>query len=243
MLPLGKILATVSVFLLAVYAQSMKVEIPLTFGRIRGHGIRWPLSFLYTSNIPVILIAALLANIQIASQLLLTRVFTDPSSFMFGALNNVLLVVNPPDILQQTLLSVFGNAPFPWSTMLPITLAYFVLMVIGAIVFSIFWVQTSGMDARSQAKQILNSGLQIPGFRRDERVLERVLERYIFPLTVMGGMAVGLLAALADVSGALSRGTGILLAVMILYRLYEEIARHHMMDMHPALQKFMGGGS
>ena len=115
-------------------------------------------------------------------------------------------------------------------------------MVAGAVVFAIFWVQTSGMDARSQAKQILNSGLQIPGFRRDERVLERVLQRYIFPLTVMGGMAVGLLAATADVSGALSRGTGILLAVMIIYKLYEEIAKQHMMDMHPAMQKFMGGG-
>src|SRR3989338_5631684 len=52
---------TIAVFCIAVYAQAMKVEIPLSFGRIRGHGIRWPLSFMYTSNIPVILVAALLA--------------------------------------------------------------------------------------------------------------------------------------------------------------------------------------
>ena len=95
------------------------------------------------------------------------------------------------------------------------------------------------MDARSQAKQMMSSGLQIPGFRRDERVLERVLNRYIFPLTIMGGFAVGMLAATADVSGALSRGTGILLAVMILYKMYEDIGRQHMMDMHPMMRKFM----
>jgi len=87
----------------------------------------------------------------------------------------------------------------------------------------------------------MSSGLQIPGFRRDQRVLEKVLNRYIMPLTIMGGLAVGLLAATADLSGALSRGTGILLTVMIIYRLYEEIAQQHMMDMNPAMRKMMGG--
>ncbi len=116
---------------------------------------------------------------------------------------------------------------------------YLIVMMIGSMIFSIFWVQTANMDASSQAKQILSSGLQIPGFRRDQRVLERILARYIWPLTILGGLAVGALAALADLTGALSRGTGILLAVMIVYKLYEEIAKHHMMDMHPALRKMM----
>jgi len=114
-------------------------------------------------------------------------------------------------------------------------------MAAGSIVFSIFWVQTAGMDAKTVAKQMMSSGLQIPGFRRDERVLERLLDRYIWPLTVMGGLAVGVLAATADLTGALSRGTGILLTVMIVYKLYEEIAQQHMMDMNPLMRKFMGG--
>jgi len=95
------------------------------------------------------------------------------------------------------------------------------------------------MDAGSQARQIISSGLQVPGFRRDPRVLEQILSRYIMPLTVLGGITVGILAAGADLLGALSNGTGILLAVMIIYRLYEEIAQQHMMDMHPALRKVM----
>jgi len=70
-------------------------------------------------------------------------------------------------------------------------------------------------------------------------VLEQILKRYIFPLTVMGAIAVGFLAASADILGALSRGTGILLSVMIVYKLYEDIAQQHMMDMHPALRKMM----
>ena len=101
-------------------------------------------------------------------------------------------------------------------------------------------VAANGIQPRSQAKQMMSSGLQIPGFRRDERVLERLLDRYIMPLTIMGAITVGFLAALADLTGALSRGTGILLTVMIIYQLYEQIAREHMMDMNPMMRKFMG---
>jgi preprotein translocase subunit SecY len=86
---------------------------------------------------------------------------------------------------------------------------------------------------------MMASGLQIPGFRKDQRVLERLLNRYINPLTVMGAIAVGFLAAIADVTGALTGGTGILLTVMIIYKLYEDISKQHMMDMNPALRKFM----
>jgi len=119
-------------------------------------------------------------------------------------------------------------------------LIYILVFMIGSTIFSIFWMQTANMDAKSQAKQIMSSGLQIPGFRRDQRVLERILNRYIWPLTIVGGAAVGLLAALADLTGALSNGTGILLAVMIVYKMYEEIAKEHMMDMNPAMRKMMG---
>ncbi len=87
---------------------------------------------------------------------------------------------------------------------------------------------------------MMRSGLQIPGFRKDERVLESILSRYITPLTVMGGAAVGLLASVADLLGALINGTAILLAIMITYQFYQNIAQQHAVDMHPALKKMMG---
>ena len=95
------------------------------------------------------------------------------------------------------------------------------------------------MDANAQAKKIISSGLQIPGFRKDERVMEAILSRYIMPLTVMGGAAIGILAALADLLGALVSGTAILLGVMIIYKMYEDISQQHAVDMHPALRKMM----
>src|SRR3990167_2952867 len=59
------IATTVVIFLIVVWVQSLKVEIPLSFGRIRGYTMKWPLAFFYTSVIPVILTAALVANIQL----------------------------------------------------------------------------------------------------------------------------------------------------------------------------------
>lgn len=233
-LALSGIIATIIVFMFSVYAQSMKVEIPLSFGRIRGQGIRWPLKFLYTSNIPVILIAALIANIQLWARLLENWGYPLLGTFAGGApTSGFVLWIYPPNILQLIITGSFRLID------LAHMLSYSVFMVAGAVVFSVFWVQTSGMDAASQAKQIVASGLQIPGFRRDPRVLEQILDRYIVPLTVMGAIAVGLLASAADVLGALTNGTGLLLTVMIIHKLYEDIAHQHMMDMYPALRKMM----
>ena len=234
------LLFTALIFVMVVFAQAMKVEIPLSFGMVRGHGVRWPLSFFYTIVISVILVSALIANFQLLGSFLDNRGISllgtfntlgQPSSgfiFWVQPINLVRLILQ-----QQTLF--IGAIPYLQA------LFYILFLMIGAMVFSMFWVQTAGMDARSQAKQMMSSGLQIPGFRRDERVLERLLNRYIWPLTIMGGLSVGFLAGFADITGTLSSGTGILLAVMIVFKLYEEISRQHMMDMNPMMRKFMGG--
>ncbi len=230
------IVSTILVFFIVVYAQSMKVEIPLSFGRLRGYGIRWPLKFFYTSVIPVILVSALSANVQILAKL--AESFAGKPTFL-GTFSNGIPVsgaafwLSSPPLVESMIRGSFKMI-FLWQS-----LTYILFMVAGCVIFSLFWVKTSGMDASSQAKNILSSGLQIPGFRRDPRVLESILSRYITPLAVMGGASIGLLASLADLMGALVGGTAILLAVMIVYQLYEEIAQQHAYDMYPSLKKIM----
>ena len=233
-LQIAAVVSTILVFVICVYFQAMKVEIPLSFGKVRGYGMRWPLNFFYTSNIPVILVAALMANVQLFARLLESWGWPILGGFSGNTpISGLVFWVNAPDVVQSLIRGSFNL------TMIGQALVYTLIFVIGSTIFSVFWMQTANMDAKSQAKQIMSSGLQISGFRRDERVLEKILGRYIWPLTIVGGAAVGLLAALADLTGALSQGTGILLAVMIVYKLYEEIAKQHMMDMHPAMRKFM----
>lgn len=279
------ILATIIVFFLVVYAQAIRVEIPLAFSTVRGFGRRWPLKFLYTSNIPVILIAALLANVQVFARILSQQggnawlgVF-DSQGNPTGGLIYFLMVPRTEAIsglmisiglfaLVGALLVYFtrrsgglkivlgfgvlggllwyvGVSSLGLTALTTIALTdvlrlvtYSLFLIGGAIIFSIFWVNTAGMDAKSVAGQIESTGMQIPGYRRDIRIIERVLNRYIPVLAVLGGAAVGFLAAFADFTGALGTGTGILLAVMITYQLYEEIAMQHMEDMHPAVRRF-----
>ena len=239
---LSALLTTIFVFVIAVYIQAMKIEIPLSFGRVRGHGIRWPLSFAYANVIPVILVSALLANLQLWARLLQNWGYPllgtiSPNGAATSGLVAWLAIPGGQGGLVGSIVNQ-GTLLIGWTPYLQ-ALLYMGVMIIGCMVFSYFWVQTSGMDAKSQAKQILSSGLQMPGFRRDQRILERLLNRYITPLTLMGGATIGFLSAIADISGALTQGTGILLCVMIIYKLYEEIAKQHMMDMHPMLRKMM----
>lgn len=223
--------ATIVVFLVAVYAQSMKVEIPLTMARIRGYSFRWPLHFIYTSNIPVILVAALMANIQLWAGLL--QKWGHP---ILGTFNNgspasgFVMWIAPQNLVQHIL-----QGSFTW-TLVAHSAVYLIFLMSGAVLFSWLWVQTSGQDAGSIAKNIMASGLSIPGFRKDPRMLEFLLNRYIKPLTVMGALTVGFLASLADLTGAFGGGTGLLLTVMIIYKMFEELSRQHTEEMMPLMK-------
>lgn len=234
---LASIIATTLIFLVVVWAQSLKVEIPLSFDRVRGFGIKWPLQFFYASNIPVILVSALSANLQLFAGLL-ENLFGHTT--FLGSFSNGVAVSGLAFWLGSTsLLDLFIAGGFRTIYLLQ-GITHILFYVSFSILFSFFWVQTSGMDAQSQARNIMSSGLQIPGFRKDERVLETVLSRYITPLTVMGGAAVGLLASVADILGAMVGGTSILLAITILYQLYQNIAQQHAVDMNPTIKGLFG---
>lgn len=245
MLSLSSIFFTIVVFLMAIYAQSMKVEIPLSYSKVRGFGIKWPLNFIYTSNIPIILTAALFGNIEIFATLLENSTAGASEGFLHFVSVNILGQTNTINagkgIIQWIRAPQVVNSLITGTFTLRLllhTLVYILLMMGFSILFSLIWVQTSGQDAKTVSNQITASGLQIPGFRSDKRILEKVLNRYIWPLAVMGAGFVAFLAALADISGALSRGTGILLTVMIVYKFYDTIQKEHSDEMSPAMKRF-----
>jgi len=276
------VIATILIFFVTVYIQAIKVDIPLAFTSIRGFGRRWPLKFIYTSNMPVILTAALVANMSLVGSMLANRGFAilgqfDASGQPTGGL---MYFLTPPvtttlHLLVLTLVLVIFSITFiAWwrkaQTLKPIFLGsiiagivisilvansfaglppaldviravtYTLFYIVFAVIFSVIWVTTSGMDSESVAKQIEDMGMQIPGFRRDPRIVKEVLDRYIPNLAVMGGVSIGALSAIADLTGAIGTGTGILLTVMIIYNFYEIIASRYVEEMHPGLRKFFG---
>jgi len=241
---LAALIATAVIFLVVVWAQSLKVEIPLSFGRIRGYGIKWPLAFFYASVIPIILVAALIANVQLFGGILQNKVghptilgnFVDTGQAVCESSGcGFAFWVGSTDLLGLII-----RKAFLWKYVYQ-AITHILFFIILSIIFSVFWVKTSGMDAKSQAKKISASGLQVSGFRQDERIIESILERYIMPLTIMGGAAIGLLASVTNLFGALVGGTSMLLVIMIMFQFYQSIAKDHMMDMNPAMRNFMGG--
>ncbi len=232
------ILSTVIIFLVIVWVQSLKIEIPLAYDKMRGYNVKWPLAFFYASNIPVILTGAFIANLQLFGGLFQNWLghATWLGDFQSGqAVSGLAFWLGNPNLLEKAIEGTVGFIDLGQS------LTHILVFVFFSALFAVFWVKTSGMDAQSQARKILDSGLQIPGFRKDERILESILSRYVMPLTIMGGIAVGILASVSDIMGTITGGTALLLGTMIIYQFYQSIAQQHAMDMHPAMRKMMGG--
>ncbi|MEM3341493.1 MAG: preprotein translocase subunit SecY [Thermoplasmata archaeon] len=269
--PMIALVGTVIVFIIVAYTESSRIELPLTHAKVRGYRGRYPIRLIYASNIPVILMSALLANINMFSLLLwshptLSKIplighkkwigeFPEPDSIYYQhsstkPINGFAYYVSQINGVGEWLLPLWDFDTYGrylygrtyWEVFLHLVV-YMGIMLLGSMMFAKFWIETTNMGSEDIAKQIENSGMQIPGFRRDPRVLKKVLDRYIPAVTLFSGAFVGLLAAGADLIGTIGNtsGTGVLLAVGIFIKMYEDIGKEQMMEMHPMLRSFFGG--
>ncbi len=230
------LIATIAVFFVVAYGESMRVEIPISHGSVRGHGRirgsvgKYPLKFVYASNMPVILTSALLVNVS-----LLASVFQKIGFPILGHVANGKAVSG---------IALYLSTPSSVSLLItdPIrVIVYAVFFLACAILFSYLWVEISGLNAKKISEQLYNSGIQIPGFRSSKRQLYKILKKYIPALTIISGLYVGIIAFCADLTGALGGGTGVLLTVGIIHKIYEEMAEEQLMSANPVLRKFLGG--
>ncbi len=268
--PLIALIGTIAIFLIVAYVESTRIELPLAHGMARGARGRYPIRLMYASNIPVILVAAVLANVSMFSLLLWQHpewpvlgqnplIGAYPSASDYRVVNGQLQRTTPIGGLayyfsningvQDWLLPLFNPLQYGvylrglqyWQVLVHL-LVFLLVFIGGSVMFAKFWIMTTNMGPEDVARQIESSGMQIPGFRRDPRVLRRVLDRYIPVVAVISGASVGALAAGADMIGTVGNasGTGVLLAVGIMIQLYEAIGREQMMEMHPVLRQFFG---
>jgi len=117
---------------------------------------------------------------------------------------------------------------------------YVIILTILCGVFSLLWVEVAGLAPRDVAKQLLNAQVMIPGYRPSIKILENVLNRYIPPLAIFGGLLIGILAGFADFLGAIGSGIGVLLTVDIIYQYYQILAQEQLSEMHPSLRGLLG---
>ena len=259
--PIIALVGTIVIFFVVAYLESSRIELPLSHGNARGARGRYPIKLMYASNIPVILMSSLLAIVSMVALLFYSNGFLSSIPLLGGnaslgyfeegsttAAGGLAWYLSAPTGLNTWLMPIldptqYGNGHNAVQNLAHMAI-YFTVMVMGSIMFAKFWVETTNLGPESVANQIQRSGMQIPGFRRDPRVLKRVLERYIPTITILSGAMVGALAACADMVGTTGNasGTGVLLTVGIIIHLYEAIGREQMMEMNPVMRGFFGNG-
>ncbi|KIO19676.1 hypothetical protein M407DRAFT_30678 [Tulasnella calospora MUT 4182] len=213
------LVSTVVIFAVVIYLQGFRIEIPVKSNRNRGQRGVYPVKLFYTSNMPIMLQSALTSHVFIVSQMLYNRFPNnllvkllgvweplEESSQLF-AVSGISYYMQPPHTLKAAFVD-------------PIHTVLYIGFVLGACaLFSKTWIEVSGSGPRDVAKQLKEQQMVMAGHR--EGSMYKELKRVIPTAAAFGGAILGLLSVVADLMGALGSGTGILMAVTIIYSYWE----------------------
>merc|ERR1712160_1777 len=117
---LTNLLATVLIFVIVIYFQGWRVDLPVKYQKYRGQQGNYPIKLFYTSNMPIILQTALVSNLYFVSQLLYNRAPTNVLVRLLGQWQDVNHQLGQPR--PQLLVLALGRAqplgpqqPHPWT--------------------------------------------------------------------------------------------------------------------------------
>ena len=232
------LVVTITMIIFVIYLQGIQVNIPIVSSQFRGYGGIYPVKLLYVSNIPVILASTLFTDLYLVGNIvqsnpalsgtLLADFIGRFNSTTGTPISGLVYYITPPRGVTNVLLDPLR------------ALIYMAILISICIIFSATWLTISGMDPDSVARQLVDSGVMIPGFRRAVSPVSTVLSRYIPAVTILGGLLVGLISVLGDFLGVYGSGTGILLSVGIVYQYYELLQREQAMELYPELSRLLG---
>lgn len=220
---LSNLLATVLVFAIVIYFQGFRVDLPVKSNRVRGAQGSYPIKLFYTSNIPIILQTSLVSNLYFVSQLLYTRY---PGNFFVNIIGRWTTPQDSNQMFPVGGLAYYISRPRDLMAVFedPIRAVLYLAFILSACgLFSKYWIEVSGSSARDVARQLRDQQMTLKGHRDTSLVKE--LNRYIPTAAAFGGICIGLLTIMADFLGAIGSGTGILMAVTIIYQYFEIFAK------------------
>uniref|UniRef100_A0A674NS67 Protein transport protein SEC61 subunit alpha n=1 Tax=Takifugu rubripes TaxID=31033 RepID=A0A674NS67_TAKRU len=219
---LMNLIATVFVFAVVIYFQGFRVDLPIKSARYRGQQNTYPIKLFYTSNIPIILQSALVSNLYVISQMLSTRFSGNFLVNLLGTWSVSTFTGGPARAYPVGGLCYYLSPPESFGSVLddPVHAFIYIIFMLGSCAFfSKTWIEVSGSSAKDVAKQLKEQQMVMRGHRETSMVHE--LNRYIPTAAAFGGLCIGGLSVMADFLGAIGSGTGILLAVTIIYQYFE----------------------
>jgi protein transport protein SEC61 subunit alpha len=234
------LIVTSLVLLALVYVQGIHIDIPIVSTKYRGFTAVYPIKLLYTSNIPVILASALLANAIFIGQMLWANYNPENANPFF----NYIFQFDPQASQSPTggiLYYITAPRTFEHALQDPLRTFVYIIFWTGIVtVFGRLWVELGGLSPKSAAKNLLDADVQVPGFRRTQSSVQTLLNKYIPAVTIAGGIIIGLLAAVSNVLSVFGTGIGILLMVDILVNYYNLLVREQVDTHMPKLAALLG---
>jgi protein transport protein SEC61 subunit alpha len=244
-------ITTLIIFVIVIWFESARIEIPLQYKGYSGFKGKYPIKLLYVSNIPVILVNALYANFLFFGQML-----AGPDSFLRGGGADFWIDLIGTFTSEQAQTGGGGSRLIPTGGLIyfftppqgigeliadPVrAIIYLAIFIVLCVYLGRVWVEVSGLAPRDVAAQILDSGMQIPGFRSSEKIIQRILKRYIPVLVVLNGIIIALLSFFADSLGALTSGTGLLISIGITHQYAETISKELAATQYPGMRGMLG---
>lgn len=218
---LSNFVATIIVFLVVIYFQGFRKEIKIASKKVSGGYYTQPIKLFYCSNTPIILQSALVSNLYFISQMLYKKyknfliirwlgTWQDTEGGHSIPVGGLAYYISPPRDLVD-----FIKDPLH-------ALLYILFVLISCALFAKTWTEISGKGARDLARQLRDNGYFLEGVRETEQNIYKVLNNSISVASGLGGMCIGILTIFADFMGAIGSGTGILLAVTIIYEYFED---------------------
>jgi len=233
---------TLVMILVLIYIEGIRVELPITSTKYRGFQGVYPIKLLYVSNIPVILVSALAANVTFFTRILYSYVGSSSGSWV-RLLGTFPTGQNATSTYPTGGLVYYMTAPQGIEATIsdPVhSLIYLVYLVGMAVLFAKLWVEIGGLNPKAVAKNLMDADVQVPGFRRSGLSIEQMLNRYIPTLTIIGGILIGLIAGVSDLFGVFGSGIGILLMVDIILQYYQMLLKEQLEEFSPALAGVLG---
>lgn len=191
---------------------------------MRGQEAPFDVKLFYTSNMPIILQTAVVTNLYFFSQVL-HRKFR--GNFFVGFLGKWQEYDMAGHSAPVGGLAYYISPPRDFNDVLrdPIHFLFYSLFVMGSCaLFSRIWITISGQSAKDVCRQLQEQDMTIAGGLRQESLIH-YLSRYINTAAMFGGICIGALCIFADMMGAIGSGTGIMLAVTIIYQYFEQITK------------------
>lgn len=187
---LTNLMATGVVFLVVIFFQGFRVDLPIKSQNQRGATTTYPIKLFYTSNMPIILFTALVSNMFFISQMLFNRFSEWTIVRLIGTwqetqgrggqsipVGGLVYYLSPPQSIGDLLRDPFHG------------LFYMSFILTLCALFSVTWIEFSGSSSRDVAKMLRDRRMVMQGHRQAS--MRHVLDRYIPTAAAFGGACIG----------------------------------------------------